>query len=369
MTKKILVAGASGVIGYAALQRFAAEPGWSAIGVSRRKPVGLPANVEHLSVDLTDTAATHAAFGNLRDVTHVVYAALYEKPGLFEGWLDEETMEVNASMLRNLVDPLLASSPIEHVSLLHGTKAYGLHHPSIPAETVRNPLREREPRREHPNFYWLQEDYLREKRQGASWDMTVWRPTVVYGVAGANNMNPIPAIGAYAAILREQGEPLHFPGTGGFPVVREAVDADIIASALHWAAEFDAARGETFNLTNGDIFTWKAVWPAIAGTFGMEMGEERPVRLAEWLPDHNAEWSSIVERYGLSAANDVVEYVGYNSIVYADMAMGAGRGTGQPILNSTIAGRNAGFHDCIDTEDMFVKIFKALQATRQLPPR
>lgn len=366
--KKVLIAGASGVIGFAAMQRFARSEGWEVIGVSRRKPAGLPANVEHLAVDLTDVAATKSAFGGLNGVTHVAYAALFEKPGLFAGWLDEETMEVNAAMLRNIMEPLLEASPIEHVSLLHGTKAYGLHHPSIPAETVRNPLREREPRREHPNFYWLQEDYLREKQKGAAWDMTVWRPTVVYGVAGANNMNPIPVIGAYAAILREQGEPLHFPGAGGFSVVREAVDADLIASALHWAAEFDAARGGTFNLTNGDVFTWTAVWPAIAASMGMEAGDERPMRLAEWLPENAATWRAIVERHGLIASPDVVDYAGYNSIVYADMAMGAGRGGSQPILNSTIAGRQAGFQDCIDTEHMFVKIFQTLQATKQLPP-
>jgi hypothetical protein len=38
-----------------------------------------------------------------------------------------------------------------------------------------------------------------------------------------------------------------------------------------------------------------------------------------------------------------------------------------PILNSTIAVRQAGFHECIDTEDMFRKWFSRLVEQRVLP--
>ena len=36
-------------------------------------------------------------------VTHVVYAAVYEKPGLIAGWRDQEQMDTNLAMLRNLM--------------------------------------------------------------------------------------------------------------------------------------------------------------------------------------------------------------------------------------------------------------------------
>lgn len=76
------------------------------------------------------------------------------------GWLDPALMERNLSMLRNLFDPLLeVAAGLQHVSLMHGTKAYGLHHPAV-ASRVKVSLRECEPRLEHPNFYFLQEDYL-----------------------------------------------------------------------------------------------------------------------------------------------------------------------------------------------------------------
>ena len=57
----ILVAGASGVIGQAAVEHFASLPGWRVIGVSRRAPDPAPATYEHIALDLTDAAACRAA--------------------------------------------------------------------------------------------------------------------------------------------------------------------------------------------------------------------------------------------------------------------------------------------------------------------
>ena len=364
-SKKVLVAGASGLVGQAALRHFAGLEGWEAVGVSRRPPVGI-AGAKFVAVELADKQACRTAFGEMRDVTHVVYAALYERPGLFQGWIEEEQIERNGRMLRNLFEPLLAVADLEHVSLLHGTKAYGIHHPAIGPRGVRNPLREREPRAEHPNFYFVQEDYLRERQREGSWGLTVFRPTVIYGDAWGANMNPIPVIGAYAALLRERGEPLHFPGRPGEPVLREAVDADLVASALGWAATSTGARDGTFNLTNGDVYLWSNVWPTIAKAMGMEPGEHRPMRLAEKLPGMQDEWAALVRRRSLRAPEDLLEFVGANSLVYTDMLLAGATQPGTPVLNSTIAARKAGFHDCMDSEDMFRKWFTRLRAERVL---
>lgn len=364
--KKVLVVGASGLVGQATLRHFGAKAGWTAVGVSRRPPIGVR-GVEFLRVDLTDAEACRRVAGELRDTTHVVYAALFEKPGLFQGWIEEEQIERNGRMLRNLFEPLLEVAPLEHVSLLHGTKAYGIHHPAIGPRGVKNPLREREPRAEHPNFYFVQEDYLREKQRGASWGLTVFRPTVIYGDAWGANMNPIPVIGAYAALLKERGEPLHFPGRPGEPVLREAVDADLVASALGWAAEAESAWGGTYNLTNGDVYLWENVWPAIADAMGMDVGENRLSRLAEELPAAQDAWAALVQKQGLNAPEDLLEFVGANSLVYTDMLLAGTPQATNPVLNSTIAARQAGFHDCMDSEDMFRKWFGKLRADGVLP--
>src|SRR5688572_24242443 len=92
--KKILVAGASGLVGAHALRHFMQLPGWEALGVSRRSPAGLEeANL--VRVDLLDRQRCAEVFGAMRDVTHLVYAALYEKPGLIGGWLDPDQMSTN----------------------------------------------------------------------------------------------------------------------------------------------------------------------------------------------------------------------------------------------------------------------------------
>jgi hypothetical protein len=304
-------------------------------------------------------------------VSHVVYAAVQEQPGLFAGWLEAENIERNGAMCRNLFEPLLeVAGGLLHVSLLHGTKAYGIHHPSIGPRGVKNPLREREPRAEHPNFYFRQEDYLLEKqRAGASWGLTVFRPTVICGDAWGNNMNPVPPLAAYAALLREAGEPLHFPGREGVPVLREAVDVDLVAEALAWAATSGEAGGGTYNLTNGDVFLWENVWPAIAEEFGMDTGEHRPLRLADWLPTQAGTWSALVDRHGLAAPRDIVEFAGANSLVYVDMLLAGAPAASTPLLNSTIAARKAGFHECMDSEDMFRKWASRMHELRLVPPR
>src|SRR5206468_1649819 len=103
LAMKALVFGASGVIGLAATRHFASLPGWEAVGVSRRTPADL-GGATHLSVDLTDREHCQEVLGSLRDVTHVVYAALEERPGLVTGWRDRDLMERNLSMFRNALD-------------------------------------------------------------------------------------------------------------------------------------------------------------------------------------------------------------------------------------------------------------------------
>lgn len=370
---RVLVVGASGLVGRAAAERFAAG-GRDVVAISRRRPPGL-AGVDVRSVDLTSAQGCRAAVADLADVTHVVYAAVAERPGLFEGWVDDEMIERNAAMAANLFDPLVeVATGLRHVSLLHGTKAYGLHHPALRGEWIDMPLRERVPVRPHPNFYFRQEAHLRSLQDGgARFALTTFRPTVIYGTATGVNMNPLMAIAAYGVMLREAGEPLHFPGAAP-DHLREAVDASLLADALVWAAGAanggdgaGAVDGEAFNVTNGDLFTWAGAWPVIAGALGMEVGEARPVRLTEWLGEHAELWAKAVERSGLDLPGDVVAHVGENSVRYADLVLGSLGDAGRPIVNSTIKIRHAGFAGCVDTLDMFVALIARLVDDGALP--
>ncbi|MGI9612390.1 MAG: NAD-dependent epimerase/dehydratase family protein [Acidimicrobiales bacterium] len=359
---RVVVAGVSGVVGYAAARRFAAS-GWDVVGLSRRRPPRLD-HVPHRSVDLADAEATAAVVNDLGAITHLVYAALYEKPGLISGWRERDQMDRNLTMLANLLGPLSEQTELQHVSILQGTKAYGAH-----VEPMKVPGRERNPRHSHENFYWLQEDYVLAQQEAAGhrWGHTILRPQVIFGEAQGGNMNALPALGVYAALLKHDGRPLDFPG--GVAPVSEAVDADLVAEMLEWAANAEAARNQTFNVTNGDVYTMANVWPVLAEAFGMEVGDGVPCRLALEMPEREADWSAIVDRFALHAPASLDTFVG-QSFIYADLLTGYGQtALRSPSLVSTIKARRAGFESCLDTEDMFARLISVFQDARLLPPR
>ena len=158
-SKKVLVLGASGLVGAAVVSHLRTT-GCEVVAVSRTPP-GNNQGVAFVSADLFDRAACAELFGQMQDVTHLVYAALYERPTLVDGWSDKEQIETNDRMFKNVLDPLSkASGVLRHVTLLQGTKAYGVHVRPIPV-----PAREdRDELRNQPNFYWKQESHLKGRQ-------------------------------------------------------------------------------------------------------------------------------------------------------------------------------------------------------------
>ncbi|MGI9053916.1 MAG: SDR family oxidoreductase [Ilumatobacteraceae bacterium] len=360
MAGTVLIAGASGLVGTAAVESFLVA-GYDVIAASRRMPeVDDARPFRHLPLDLRDEAACEDAAKDLAAVTHVVYTAVYEKPGLIPGWSEPDQMETNLAMLRNLMEPLRRSAAgLQHVSLLQGTKAYGIHlHP------MRIPGRERQPRDKHDNFYWLQEDYISDAAAGDGWAFSIWRPQLIVGPNYGVVMNLPPIIGAYAAVRREEGLPFSFPG--GTPWVWEAVDTRLVANALVWGATSPNAVGETFNLTNGEVFEWRDLWPAMADELGVEVGPDEPVQLATYLPSKADAWDEIVSRHGLRAV-PMKELVG-ESHHYADFCFGYGNdGPGPSAFVSTVKIKQAGFGEVHDTEETFRYWLRKLIERKILP--
>ena len=361
--RTVLVAGATGVVGHAALEAFASNGDWQVVALSRRTPdlSGLPAGarVTHLSVDLTDAHACRAAVASVPGISHLAFAALYEKPGLVRGWREHDQMQTNLQMLRNLLDPLCEAGGLEHVSLLQGTKAYGVHLHPVPV-----PAQERWPRDAHENFYWLQEDLVRERSARAGFGFTIFRPQLIFGDALGVAMNLTPIIGIHAALCKEVGEPFCYPG--GPSNILEATDARLVARAMQWSCDAPTARGETFNITNGDVFVWRNLWAELATALGVEPGPDEPRSMARWLPTQAEAWRRIATRQGL-VQPDLTALLG-ESHHYADFCFGFhARETPPPVIVSTIKIREAGFTECIDTGAMFRHWFERLRARRVLP--
>ena len=108
--KQVLIAGASGLVGYAAMRHFGADPDCDVIAVSRRAPDNTH-GARFLPLDLTNAAACEQLAANLPGVTHLVFTALYEKDGgLLASWLDPEQIEGNARDAAQVLEPLAAAA-------------------------------------------------------------------------------------------------------------------------------------------------------------------------------------------------------------------------------------------------------------------
>ena len=358
--KKVVVAGATGLVGNAALRHFGALGGCEVLALSRRRPRDLH-GARHIPIDLTDSAQCMQAAAELQGATHLVYAALYEAPNLIDGWRDPSQIRTNDLMLRNLMAALEPVAPqLRQVALLQGTKAYGVHvRPlTVPAREGRSEMYEQ------PNFYWAQENFLRELQQGKGWHWSILRPVLIVGEAMGGAMDLIPPLGVYAAMLREQGRPLDFPG--GAARVSQAVDVDLLARAIAWSGESSAARNEAFNVTNGDVFTWENIWPAVADALEMKPGKPIPLSLAKEFPNWVSSWDALRRKHDL-VSPDLADFVGL-SFQYADYSMRYGQTeSGPPSIVSTVKINRAGFTEMMDTEDMFRKWFKQAREERLLP--
>lgn len=360
--KHLLVVGASGVIGSALVEHVARLQDWRVYALSRRAPqTDSSARFERLPVDLNLKLDCEEALSPLRStITHVVYAAVHERPGLVSGWLDPAVMQLNLEMLKNVLESLRGSDSLRSVIIMQGTKAYGAHvHPIL------LPAIEDGPRDPHANFYWLQEDYLREVSAREGWTWTIFRPQIVLGGACGVSMNPIPMIAAYAAICREEGIPCGFPGA--HMGIWEAADARLVARACIWAFESAAARNQIFNITNGDVWVPGHRWPEICAMLNVEPGPQRPVDFVQFVIEKVGVWKQVVRKEKLQTIE--LSALAGESHHYLNMILCNGQPSAPwpPALVSTIKLRQAGFHDCISSLESMRHWFGWL-AQRKLMP-
>jgi nucleoside-diphosphate-sugar epimerase len=346
-TRTALVAGANGIIGKALRETLGAAPGWHARALSRR-PHGSPGAV---AVDLTDAAATRAALGQARDVTHLFYAALAPQPSLAE----ENT--VNGAMLRHLLDGLeAAGAPLARVVLYQGAKVYGVHLGPVPS-----PFYEDEnPRHVGPNFYFTQEGELRARAARGGPDFAILRPDVVVGDAAGNAMNIAMVIGAYAALCRAEGAAFRFPGPAHVydGVLAQVTDARALARASLWAATAEAARGEAFNYVH-EPFRWRRVWEKLAAALGLPLGPPVPLRLSQHMADRQPAWARLVSEQGLvdTPYGRAVGWSFGDFVFHSDFDLVSDMGKI----------RRAGFTESVDSVAALIAAIRRLQDAKVLP--
>lgn len=344
-----LVAGATGVVGRYLLAHLARSGAWNVIALSRRMP-DVAGAYRHIPVDLLDRAGTQARLSELSEATHIFFAAYVERAD------PAALVADNLALLVHLLDAIEPIAPaLQHVHLVHGSKWYGSH-----LGRYRTPAKETDPRHLPPNFYYDQQDHVAARQRGKAWSWTASRPHGICGFSLGSPMNLIMVIAVYATLCRELELPLDFPGTpGNYGAIYQCTDSWHLAKAIEWLATRPECANEPFNVTNGDFIRWENVWPQVADYFGLPCGRVRTLQLEQMMADKAPLWQRIVARHGL-------EPYPYDQLVrwrHGDFVF-----TPEfDVMSDTGKLRRAGFHELVDTEAMFLRLFDDYRRARIIP--
>ena len=344
-----VVVGARGVIGGNLIDHLEATGEWDVVGLSRRGGPGTD-RVRHIAVDLLDERDAADKLGELRDVTHIFYAAYQDRPS----WA--ELVAPNVAMLVNTVNALEpVAAALEHISLMQGYKVYGAH-----LGPFKTPARESDPPHMPPEFNVDQQQFLEDRQRGKRWTWSAIRPSVVCGFALGNPMNLALVIAVYATMSKELGVPLRFPGKpGAYTSLIEMTDAGLLAEATVWAATTPECANQALNINNGDLFRWDEMLPKIANFFELDVAPPLPMSMEVVMADKEPVWNDLVAKHGL----EPTPYSDVSSWAFGDFVFG----WDYDVIADGSKARRLGFHRHVETEQMFLDIFRDLRARKIIP--
>lgn len=351
-----MIIGATGITGGYILRNLAARPDWKVTGLCRRPPAESAPNVRWVGVDLLDKADAQSKLAGLTDITHIFYC------GFLPLGRDEQHLPANGNVAANLallvnaVKPVsTASRDLAHIQVMQGTKYYGSH-----IGAFKTPAKEDDPRHMAPNFYFDQQDYVTDLQAGRSWTWSCLRPHTVMGFTIGNPLNLLSVLAVYAAISKELGLPLKFPGLEGhYRSVYQVTDAGLLARAAHWAATTPACANQAFNITNGDFFRWESLWPRIADLFGMKIGPVQSIDLIAFMADKAPLWERMAAKCDLMR-------VPFDKAVNWSFGNYVFKATWDQMSDTTRA-RKLGFTECFDSEERILEQLAELRRARFVP--
>ncbi len=343
-----LIVGANGVISTNLIEHLSSLGNWDIIGLSRRGGTDHD-HVHYVAVDLLDLTDTVNKLSDLTTVTHIFYAAYQDK----DSWA--ALVEPNLRMLVNVItaiEPVAKS--LQHVSLMQGYKVYGAH-----LGPFKTPAKESDAGHMPPEFNTSQLQYLQQQQIGKQWTWSAIRPSVVGGTTPGNPMNLALLIAVYATISKKLNIPLRFPGKiGAYDTLLEMTDATLLAKATVWAATEPQAANQAFNINNGDLFRWKDLWPKIAKYFNMEVDTPLPLNLQMMMSDKENIWEDIHKQQGLNYNYQEVSAWAFGDFVFS---------WNYDFFADGSKARRFGFHEYMDTEQMFFRLFDEMRNKQIIP--
>ncbi|KAF2821688.1 NAD(P)-binding protein [Ophiobolus disseminans] len=323
MSKVALITGGNGITGSAILEylvKNTTAEEWSKIIVTSRSPFKTTVHDERITfiaLDLSNDPATlvEKMTPICAEVTHAYFSSYVHKDDF------TELNKANEALFSNFLDALITVSPgLQNCTLQTGGKHYNVHIRPVPS-----PARENDPRSACPigNFYFPQEDYLLARQKGQAWTWNVIRPEAIIGhTLKPNGMNSALTYALYFLVCKYLGTEAPMPTNqrywGGYD---DLSDTRLVADITIWASTSPNAANEAFNVTNGDFFCWRYMWPRLAGYFGAHASSEQvfklptpeegalqqEFRLAEWAADKKVVWDRICDESGCPEAKGTWE--------------------------------------------------------------
>ena len=264
-SKHLLIVGSSGAVGGAVARHFSQKDDYDFSTLTRSAEPAEGARYA-IKADLLEPESLEDSTDELSSVTHLFYAAL--KPN------SDALVEAqeNETMLRTILDALKkAEAPLEHVIFVQGGKVYGAH-----LGIYKTPAKEDDSRHFPPNLYFNHEELAKQRSEEDGFRYTAIRPDIIIGDSMGSAMNLGNLIGVYGTLCKELGVAMQFPGTPeAYEVLVNVTSGEVLAESVEWA--FEEKKTGAFNITNGDVFRWKHVWPEICAFFGLEEGEPQPI--------------------------------------------------------------------------------------------
>ncbi|KAL5085829.1 hypothetical protein Trisim1_009899 [Trichoderma cf. simile WF8] len=394
-----IVTGANGITGAHMLRVLAEAPErWGTIYALSRKPpsVRIPGNVKYLAIDFL--ASPEEIAQQLKEqvpkVDYVFFASYIQAPPK-EGegvWSDDAEMErLNMLLLSNFLSALTLSQKIPKRFLLQtGAKHYSVHlGPPL------NPMEESDPRfLAKPNFYYPQEDLLWKwtRENGTEWNVT--RPLFIIGAVPDAAMNIANGLALYAAIQKELGQPLEFPGdTAAWDAEKPLSSALLISYHAEWTVLTPSTANEALNISDGGSFSYGKFWPVLAAAYGIPYGTaevddakfqivDMPIsppprgfgpagriRIARsfeaWAhkPEVRKAWETLKARHNLTPKPDPFDKVqDIFGLLDGEILGPWGRSLS---MNKS---RKLGWNGFIDTHESIFKTFEELAALKMIPP-
>lgn len=342
-----LVTGAHGIVGLNLVQELAGRGDWKVTATGRRDSLPVP-DVDYVAADLTDADGLRAALAGCGGVTHLFFGAFRYDADPYE------EIAVNMAILENTLDALQAAgAKIERVVNYQGGKAYGALYGN-----VRAPARETDPRVPGPLFYYDQEDMLYARGAKEGFATTILRPDYIQGIGLGSYVSIVNTLAAYGTVCRALGQPLYFPGgEAAFHALFQMTDARLLARGTIWAALEPHAQNRIYNITNGDLFRWANVWDRVAEYFGVPAGRPLTMDMGLFMRGQHELWARLKDRHGLVL--DLAEI--------QDWSQGYILSSSLEMHSSTIRIRQAGFNDCLDSDDRLIELLDEMRERKYIP--